>query len=468
MTKTTTSNRRAFLKTAGTTVVSSALIPYVFTTKTIRAQSANDKLGVGAIGTSIYTDRYTGAGDHPGRGAVVGHQAGKLGNVLAVADVNQRNAEFFAKDYDGQCKIYGDYRDLLARDDIDVVTIGTPDHWHAKIAIDAMRAGKHVYCEKPLSLTIREGQQACKVATETGRVFQVGTQQRSEFEQVFLKAVAIAQSGMLGDKLDCLISVGTGEKGGPFRYTPVPEYLDWDRWLGQAPTVPYCPQRGDYDFRWWLEYSGGQVTDWGVHHGDIAMWAMGLGNTGPTRIEGKGTFPRVENGFNVAVDFDCHFEFPGGHTARLYSGKNELIISGERGRIRVNRGGLTGKPAEDLGVAHKVGRDEWGGGQADPDAPRGGEGPPWMREAILKLCNGKPPGNHVKNFFDCVRDGGKPISDVWTHHRSVSLCHLANIAMRLDRPLQWKPETEDFVNDDEANSMVSRGQRAKYRIDVEV
>ncbi len=241
MTKTTTSNRRAFLKTAGTTVVSTALIPYVFSTKTIRAQSANDKLGVGAIGTSIYTDRYTGAGDHPGRGAVIGHQAGKLGNVLAVADVNQRNAEFFAKDYDGQCKIYGDYRDLLARDDIDVVTIGTPDHWHAKIAIDAMRAGKHVYCEKPLSLTIREGQQACKVATETGKVFQVGTQQRSEFEQVFLKAVAIAQSGMLGDKLDCLISVGTGEKGGPFRYTPVPEYLDWDRWLGQAPDGALLP-----------------------------------------------------------------------------------------------------------------------------------------------------------------------------------------------------------------------------------
>jgi myo-inositol 2-dehydrogenase/D-chiro-inositol 1-dehydrogenase len=182
--------------------------------------------------------------------------------MVAVADVNRRNAEFFAKRYNGNCQIYGDYQDLISRDDIDAVTIGTPDHWHAKIAIDAMRAGKHVYCEKPLSLTIREGQQVGKVATETGKVFQVGTQQRSEYDQVFLKAVAIAQSGMLGDKLDCLISVGPGEKGGPFENTTPPEYLDWDRWLGQAPSVPYCLQRCDFDFRWWLEYSGGQVTDW--------------------------------------------------------------------------------------------------------------------------------------------------------------------------------------------------------------
>jgi predicted dehydrogenase len=439
-------NRRSFLKNVGTVAAGSALAPYIFTSATARAQSANDKLGVGSIGTSIYTNRYTGDGDHPGRGAVVGHQAGQLGNMMAVADVNRRNAEFFAKNYDGACEIYTDYKDLLARDDIDVVTIGTPDHWHAKIAIDAMRAGKHVYCEKPLSLTIREGQQVAKVASETRRVFQVGTQQRSEYDQIFLKAVVLARSGRLGDKLHALISVGPGEKGGPFESKPAPQYLDWDFWLGQAPEVPYCPQRCDFDFRWWLAYSGGQVTDWGVHHGDIALWALGMENSGPTKISGKGNFPQIENGFDVAVDFDCNYEFADGHTARLYSGKNELIIGGDRGRIRVNRGGLTGKPVEELS-------------EKDSD---------WMQEEILKLCNGKQPGNHMKNFFQCVKEGGKPISDVWSHHRSVSLCHLANIAMRLDRSLQWNPEAEKFVSDDEANSMVGRKQREKYQIDVEV
>jgi predicted dehydrogenase len=458
--------RREFLRVAAAT--SLATVPHFYTSKSTSADSPNDRLQIGAIGTSIYTNRYTGEGDHPGRGAVVGHQAGKLGNMVAVADVNRRNAEFFAQTYNGNCTIFNDYQDLLARDDIDAVTIGTPDHWHAKIAVDAMRAGKHVYCEKPLSLTIREGQQVCKVAQETGKVIQIGTQQRSEFDQVFLKAVAIARSGMLGDKLHCLISVGQGERGGPFKNVPVPDYLDWDRWLGQAPEVPYCPQRCDYDFRWWLEYSGGQVTDWGVHHGDIAMWAMGLENSGPIRITGSGTFPSIENGYNTAVDFECHFEFAGGHTARLYSGKNELIISGERGRIRVNRGGLTGKPAEELGVAHKVGANEWGSGQAAPDAPRGGDGPEWMQEAVHTLCHNKRLGNHMQNFFDCIRDGGTPISDPWSHHRSVSLCHLANIAMRLERPLKWDPEKEEFPGDEAANSMRTRPQREGYQIDVAV
>lgn len=435
-------SRRAFIKSAAATVAT----PYFFTAHRAKAQSANDKLNVGSIGTSIYTNRYTGDGDHPGRGAVIGHQAGKLGNMVAVADVNRRNAEFFAKDYNGNCQVHGDYRELIARDDIDVVTIGTPDHWHAKIAIDAMRAGKDVYCEKPLSLTIREGQQVGKVASETGRVFQVGTQQRSEYDQMFLKAVALARSGRLGDKLHALISVGEGEVGGPFAVGEAPEHLDWDFWLGQTPKVPYCQQRGDFDFRWWLEYSGGQVTDWGVHHGDIAMWALGLDDSGPTSIEGKGMYPQVENGFNVAKTFDCNFEFKGGHTARLYSGKNELIIGGDRGKIRVNRGGLTGKPVEELT-------------SKDDD---------WMQEEISKLCNGKKPGNHMGNFFECVKDGGKPISDVWSHHRSVSLCHLANIAMILDRPLRWDPEKETFVDDSEANGMVEREQRKEYAIDVEV
>jgi myo-inositol 2-dehydrogenase / D-chiro-inositol 1-dehydrogenase len=135
---------------------------------------------------------------------------------------------------------------------------------------------------------------------------------------------------------------------GPFKSSPPPEGLDWDRWLGPAPWAEYCPERYYYDWRWWFAYSGGQVTDWGVHHTDIAVWAMGLDHTGPVSIEGKGTFPGVEGGFDVAEDFDCTMKFADGQEIRLYSGTNELIFSGEKGRIRVNRGGLTGRPVESL------------------------------------------------------------------------------------------------------------------------
>jgi predicted dehydrogenase len=452
---------------AGVAASTIVAVPY-FVPARVLAASPNDQIRVGAIGTSIYVDRYTGGGNHPGRGALVGHLAGELGNMVAVADVNRRNADAFAERYKGNCKIYNDYQELIARNDIDAVTIGTPDHWHAKIAVDAMRAGKHVYCEKPLSLTIREGQQICTVAKETGKVFQVGTQQRSEFSQVFIKAVAIAQSGMLGDKLDCLVSIGKGETGGPFENKPTPAHIDWDKWLGQAPVVPYCPQRGDFDYRWWLEYGGGQVTDWGAHHGDIAMWALGMSDSGPQSIEGRGKFGEAVNGFNSAYEFDCEFEFAGGHTARLTSGKNELIIGGEKGRIRVNRGGLSGKPAEELGVDHKLSTNEWGNDDAPKDGPKGGDGPQWLQDAIDKLYHGKKPGNHMGNFFECIRDGGMPVSDVQSQHRSASFCHLANIAMRLERKLTWDPIKETFVGDEDANSMISREQREGYRIDVEV
>ena len=460
MKKPTRDSRRNFLKATG----SAALVaPYILSNPSVLASSPADKLRMASIGTSIYANRFKTKGDRPGRGAVIGHTAATFGEMVACADVNRRSAEFFAKNYNGNCKVYTDYRELLARDDIDAVTIGTPDHWHVKIAIDALRAGKHVYCEKPLSLTIREGQQACAVAKESDRVFQIGTQQRSEFEQVFLKAVAIAQSGMLGDKLDCLISIETAQTGGPFKNTPCPDYIDWNMWLGQAPEVPYCPQRADFDFRWWYEYAGGQVTDWGAHHGDIAMWAMGMDQSGPTSIvsNAKVKIPQIANGFNVPSQFDLACEFEGGHKARIFSGNNELIIKGDKGKIRVNRRGLSGKPAEDLGVAHKVGQPAGSEGT-------GGEGPQWLQDKVNQLCKDKKPGSHMGNFVDCIKNGGQPISDVFSHHRSISLCHLANISLRLGRKVNWDPKNETFPGDDQANAMVSRKQREGFEIDVKV
>jgi len=436
--------RREFLKGSAAAAGLGAAAPYFWTSAYAKAESANDRPNVAAIGTSIYTDRYTGPGEHDGRGAFIGRQAARFGNIVAVADVNLRHARFFAKEYEGKCKVYQDYRKLLDRDDVEAVTVGTPDHWHVKVAIDAMKAGKDVYCEKPLTLTVDEGKKICKVVKETGRVLQVGTQQRSEYDQMFLKAVVLARSGRLGGELKALSSVGEGQKGGPFENQDPPPELDWDFWLGQAPKVPYCPQRCNYDFRWWLEYSGGQVTDWGVHHTDIAMWALGLENTGPVEIEGTGEFPQIENGYNTAVTFDCTMRFTEGREIRLYSGINELIISGDRGRIRVNRGGLTGKPVEELT-------------ENDED---------WINEEILKLCHGKKPGDHMRNFFECIKDRGTPISDVYSHHRSATACHLANVAMRLGRKLRWDPVKEDFIGDEEASAMLRRPQRKPYVIEI--
>jgi myo-inositol 2-dehydrogenase/D-chiro-inositol 1-dehydrogenase len=455
MSKPRGSSRRSVLKSAAAS--GAGLILPLWWRQSRGQESANDRLTVAAIGTGVYSNRYTGKGDHPGRGMTIALQASTLGDMVAVADVNLAHGRFFndqiAKRTPGKSvEIFQDYRKLLERKDIDAVTIGTPDHWHVKIAIDAMQAGKHVYCEKPLSLTVDEGRQLLKVAAETKKVIQIGTQQRSEYGRIFLKAIAIARSRVLGKKLHALVSVGTSEAGGPFPDSDPPADLNWDMWLGQAPKVPYCKNRSDFDFRWWSEYAGGQVTDWGVHHMDIALWAMGLENTGPVTIEGKGTFPNIKNGYNVSVDFDCNLTFADGQVCRLYSGSNELILTGENGRIRVNRGGLTGAPVEALTPA-------------DNDR---------INDEIIRLCHGKDPsgengddnkaGAHMHNFFDCVKDGGRTISDPATHHRSVSACHLANIAMSLNRKLTFDPQNETFPGDEEATALLKREQRPEYSI----
>ncbi|MFH1922100.1 MAG: hypothetical protein ABIP48_19715, partial [Planctomycetota bacterium] len=253
---------------------------------------------------------------------------------------------------------------------------------------------------------------------------------------------------------------GEAESGGPFPTADPPANLNWDLWLGQAPKVDYCEKRVHYQFRWWFEYSGGQVTDWGVHHTDIALWALGGDETGPAEIEGKGDFPlgtegvlemlagkkpAVEpNSYNVARGFDCDITLPNGNTIKLISGPNELVIEGELGKIRVNRGNLTGKPVEELSDADKQ----------------------WLDEEVVKLYKGKQPGSHMANFFECVKDRSLPISDVFTHTNSVNTCHMANIAMLLGRKIRWDQEKYDFIDDPEASALVSRRQREPYTINV--
>jgi myo-inositol 2-dehydrogenase / D-chiro-inositol 1-dehydrogenase len=450
--------RRDFLKVAGL-ATTGFVTPYFWTSRYGRAQSAADKLGVGCIGVG-------------GRGSYVGNLACQLGVKVAAADVDRGRAERFAGD--GPCVAYTDYRQLLDRKDIDVVTIGTPDHWHTKIAIDAMRAGKDVYCEKPLTLTIEEGRQLCQVVRETDRMLQVGTQQRSSAQ--FLMAVAIAQSGRLGKRIKVTCGLDTGPVSGVFPTTQPPSELDWDTWLGQCPVVPYTPERCHGHFRWWLEYSGGKMTDWGAHHLDIAQWALGYELSGPVEIEGQGHFPnfpddvdpvdffagrtKLPNGFNTASTFDVTLTFANGSSIVTKVAENGILMEGDEGRILVNRGRIAGKPIEELTPADRDRlADEviklYKGRPIDPDSIATGGTNSGVDQASV---------DQMADFFTSVRERQQPVADAFTHHRSVSSCHLCNIAMLLGRKLKWDPEKEDFIGDAQASALVGRPQREPYEI----
>lgn len=434
----TSASRRLFLKTAGAACAAGSMTPYVFTAdleNRIRPRSASDRFRIGAIGM-----RY--------QGTVITDKARAHGDVVAICDVDRHVREQARSSFGSTPAIFEDYRKLLDRKDVDVVMIGTPDHWHTKMAIDACRAGKDVYIEKPLTLTIDEGKQLVRVVRETGRVVQVGSWHRSDHR--FRLAVEMVRQGRLGKLKRIEVVLGKNKTGGPFPVRPVPGHLNWDLWQGQTPDVPYVEERCHYTFRWWLEYSGGQLTDWGAHHMDIAQWAAGMESSGPVEIEGQAKYPDVPSGYNVPVDFQVRYLFPSGvEMVVLDHGRNGILLEGTEGRIFVNRGTLEGKPAESL---------------ADDPLPR-------ERFKLYPHDNlARPPRegkldaivNHMGNFFDCVRSRQQPISNVASQHRSVSTCHLGNISMRLGRKLRWDPEKELFVNDEEANRHLRREQRTNF------
>lgn len=455
-------DRRQFLQNgaiaavAGTFLVALDSDSSAQTQEDSAAADAEERPRVGSIGTG-------------GRWKSVGRAAMQFGDIVAVCDVDTRHLDEAKKvvrerqgtEPDG----YEDYSELLERDDVDIVTIVTPDHWHTKIAIEAMQAGKDVYCEKPLTLTIEEGKQIIEALEQTGRVFQVGSQQRSEMEQRFLKAVAIAHAGRLGKIHKVTCGIGGAPTSGELPVVDPPEELDWERWLGQAPLVDYRyrekeqgrPEtRCHYEFRWWYEYSGGKMTDWGAHHVDIAQWAIDQTDTGPIRITPKEVthpvplddsgMPTDPSRYNTATHFVVECEFPNGVLMEIRSdGRNGILIEGDQGRIFVSRGDLTGRPVEELAEN------------------------PLPQDALVELYKGKQVGGgnaHMRNFFQCVATRDQPISDVYTHHRAMTTCHLANIAMRLGRELKWDPDAQQIIDDPQARAMQRRQQRAGYEIEV--
>jgi predicted dehydrogenase len=442
-------------------------MPYWFTGSglTLAQQaerSPNERLTIGCIGTG---DRWK---QDPFRMI-------NYGDFVSLCDVDAKHlAEAKAKvaethskkGREVQIETHEDYRRVLDRTDIDTVTIVTPDHWHSKIAIEAMQAGKDVYCEKPLTLTIDEGKQIIKVLEETKRVFQVGTQQRTEMGHRFLQAIAIIRDGRIGDVKKVTCDIGGSTDSGPIPVAPVPEGLNWEMWLGQAPLVDFRYAEGGrwgktrchYEFRWWYEYSGGKMTDWGAHHVDIAQWAIqqnGPGQ-GPTKViplmhkhpvPFENGMPTLDDRFNAATQFDVQVMFPNGvemHIVNSSESGNGILFEGTKGRFHVSRGNLRGKPIEDL---------------KDNPLPEG---------ALEAVYGGKLPENHQANFVECIKTRSKPISDVWTHHKAMVTCHLANIAIRLNETLDWDPATEQVTNSALGKQMQAREQRKGYEINVPV
>ncbi len=435
-----TTTRRRFLAGSAAAVTAGLTTPYIFTANAqdaTRPKMKNDRLRIGAIGMKY-------------QGSVVAKKALEYGDVVAICDVDAEIAAKAREEFGGKADLYDNHRTMLERDDIDVVTIGTPDHWHTAMVIDACRAGKDVYCEKPLTLTIDEGKQMVKAVEETGRVVQVGSWQRSDHR--FRLAVELVRAGRIGRLQQVDVILGKNKTGGPFAVEKPPAHFNWDRWQGQTPDVPYIKERSHYTFRWWYEYSGGQMTDWGAHHIDIAQWGIGAQMSGPVEILGKANYPNVENGYNVAVDYGVTYKYDNGVVMTVAdNGRNGIMFTGDAGRIFVNRGTVSGKAVEDL-ETNPLPREKF-----DIYAHDNLDRPPRMGklDAIV---------NHMGNFYDCLKTRNAPLSDVACQHRSVTTCHLGNISMRLGRKLQWNPEKELFVGDDEANALLARKQRAGYEV----
>ena len=385
---------------------------------------------------------------------------------------------------------YTDYRAALERKDVDIVTIGTPDHWHALMIIDALKAGKDVYVEKPMTLTIQEGIAVCEAVRKSNRVVQVGTQQRSEFNGTFLKAVAAVKEGLLGKKIKATVYLPNKNRDNS-AVIPVinpPDSINWNIWCGPVQQLPYSKERCHGTWRYWVETGHGGLPDWGAHHIDIAQWALGVDHTGPNQIKGEGTFPlgreatlavmlgekptsSLPNKFSAVVNYKAELNFENGNTI-LINGQQPpplefskhpygILFEGEKGNLWVSRiglefqfeGSIAKEINEDKALEQKL--------QEKIVELYKGKKPAWMHAEML---DDVVPSTHMKNFVDCVKDRTEPISDVYTHHRANSSAILAHSSMILGRTLTWDPKNQKFMNDDHANQLLNREYRQPYQL----
>lgn len=434
-------SRRSFLKAFAISTAATGLPAWFLERDAAAAQArkplaANDRPGIALVGCG-------------GMGRGDAANASRFGDIIAVCDVDQKHVEEAAKQFTKAGKVpdkYSDLRKLMERDDIHVIINGTPDHWHTLVNMAATKAGKDVYGEKPLTLTIDEGSRLVRAVRKQKNVLQTGTQQRSDPR--FRLACELVRSGRLGKLKEVTVWLPAGLREGPFKTAPVPAELNWDFWLGQAPKVDYVPQRCHTMFRYWYDYSGGTMTDWGAHHNDIALWAIGL--PGPEHVEAKALAQPIPGGYTAISDYEVTFTYSNGvvehvkstRADNIFGGvedpegqRNGIRFEGTEGWIWVNRGGIR---ANDKAVL---------------ETP--------LPESANRLYKSD---DHMGNFFDCVRSRKLPIADVEAGHRSACISHLGAIALRTGLKLQWDPVREKFVgtNAREGNRYVAREMRKPY------
>ncbi len=424
-------SRRQFAKCAAAAIAAPTLIPRGVLAAADRP-GANDRIGVGFIG--------------------VGRRAGEImklpaeGQLVAAADVHEGRANAVAERF--QARPFTHYRELLDLKEVDAVVIATPDHWRAIQCIHACQAGKHIYAEKALTLTIKEGRAVCNAVKKHGIVFQTGSQQRSMAAN--RRACELIRNGVLG-KIEKVIGANyptswrmnlPGE--------PVPEGLDWDQWCGPAPLVPYhidlyAPRRNPGWLSVW-PYSGGEMTGWGAHGLDQIQWALGYDDGGPVEVwceDGKYDMPvfdkpisRGEGDAMFKNKWKLHYLYPNGVEVVLDNGSGAGgIFIGEKGRIEIRRNAFTANPKE----------------LADAELPAD----------AVRLAESS---SHMGNWFDCMKSGGLPVANVEIGHRSTTVCHLGNIARWVGRRLKWDPVKEEFPGDEEANGHLDVQRRKGYEL----
>ena len=452
-----------------------------------KAGDANGKLNMGVIGV----------GPNPRRSNSLYGAAKKFKHVqfTGVCDVDGRHVKHAVEQYGKDnytVKGYKDFREITSSKDIDALIIAIPDHWHALVAIDALKNGKDVYCEKPLTLTVQESLLLQDAVKKSGKVLQTGSQQRTEMGGMFRLAAEVVRAGRIGKvkKIECRI--GSNPQAEPIPEAPVPEGLDWDMWLGPTAKVPYRYKNDNqtnchYQFRWWYEYSGGKMTDWGAHHLDIAQWVLGMDHNGPVAVERvSATEPYAKgDGFNAHHEFQVKYTYASG--AEVYAmsgggtdvkglmradgkpvtksvkkkvtengvtkeitmiepvpfingGENGLMIFGETGTVFVSRGMILASDPKILSEPFKE----------DP-----------------KLYTSRPT-DHMGNFLDCVKTRGTPICDVTIGGGSVIVCHVGTIALRLGGKYTWDPINHVFTGKDaeKANAMLKRELRSPWKLEV--
>ncbi len=427
-------NRRDFLKRATTATAGVAAFPYIIPSSAL-----------GLAGTVAPSNRITigciGVGGM-GTGNMNGFLERADAQVVAVCDVDQRHLRSAKnnvnKKYGNEeCAEYSDFRDVLARQDIDAVSIAVPDHWHGVVAVMAAKTGKDIYGEKPLAYNIAEGRAIVNAVQQHGRVWQTGSWQRSQ--QHFRFGCELVRNGRIGKVHTVKVGLPNtnGIREGSTAPEPAPDWFDYDMWLGPAPYTPYCEARCHWNFRWISDYAGGQLTDWAGHHIDIAHWGMDAELSAPVEIEGSGRWPRAEDGLFDTVE---HYTF-----TCTYREGFKMIVSGllpggarfegERGWVYVTRGHIDAEPKSLL--TEVIGPEE------------------------IHLYDSS---NHIGNFLECVKTRATTITPVDVAHHSVMVGHLGLIAMKLERKVLFNPQTERFIRDPEADRMLSRPMREPWTI----